>query len=123
MRRHEGRDNAPGAVPRWGESPRPPHGLAGCRRACSRACARWVASPRMAVGRQRTEATRMEIRVGEAMAGRGENRVHINLLLGSREGPVGHAFAVALASPRPGHVPFLVTLRPNVPVRPATLFV
>jgi 5,6,7,8-tetrahydromethanopterin hydro-lyase len=65
----------------------------------------------------------MEMRVGEAMAGRGENRVHINLLLGSRAGPVGHAFATALASPRPGHVPFLVTLRPNVPVRPATLFV
>jgi 5,6,7,8-tetrahydromethanopterin hydro-lyase len=43
----------------------------------------------------------MEMRVGEAMAGRGENRVHINLLLGSRAGPVGHAFATALASPRP----------------------
>ncbi len=65
----------------------------------------------------------MEMRVGEAMAGQGDHRVHINLLLGSREGPVGHAFAAALASPRPGHVPFLVVLRPNVPVRPATLFV
>jgi 5,6,7,8-tetrahydromethanopterin hydro-lyase len=65
----------------------------------------------------------MEMRVGEAMAGQGEHRVHINLLLGSREGPVGHAFAAALAAPRPGHIPFLVVLRPNVPVRPATLFV
>ena len=65
----------------------------------------------------------MEMRVGEAMAGQGDHRVHINLVLGSSEGPVGHAFATALASPRPGHIPFLVVLRPNVPVRPATLFV
>lgn len=65
----------------------------------------------------------MKMRVGEAMSGQGENRVHINLLLGDREGPVGHAFAVALASPRPGHIPFLVVLQPNIPVRPATLFV
>lgn len=65
----------------------------------------------------------MEMRVGEAMAGQGGHRVHINLLLGTKTGPVGHAFATALASPRPGHIPFLVVLRPNVPVRPATLFV
>ena len=65
----------------------------------------------------------MKMRAGEAMAGTGANRVHINLLLGSGEGPVGHSFAVALASPRPGHIPFLVVLQPNVPVRPATLFV
>lgn len=65
----------------------------------------------------------MQMRVGEAMAGQGDHRVHINLLVGSTSGPVGHAFATALASPRPGHIPFLVVLRPNVPVRPATLFV
>jgi 5,6,7,8-tetrahydromethanopterin hydro-lyase len=65
----------------------------------------------------------MKMVVAEAMAGEGDERVHINLVLGSREGPVGHAFATALASPRPGHIPFLVVLQPNVPVRPATLFV
>ena len=65
----------------------------------------------------------MDMKVGEAMAGQGDHKVHINLLLGSRAGPVGHAFATALASPRPGHIPFLVVLRPNVPVRPPTLFV
>ena len=65
----------------------------------------------------------MSMHVGEAMVGQGPNKVHINMLLGTREGPVGHAFAAALASPRPGHIPFLVVLRPNLPVRPATLFV
>ncbi|HWE61236.1 MAG TPA: formaldehyde-activating enzyme, partial [Chloroflexota bacterium] len=65
----------------------------------------------------------MKMVAAEAMAGDGGERVHINLLLGSSDGPVGHAFATALASPRPGHIPFLVVLQPNVPVRPATLFV
>jgi len=63
------------------------------------------------------------MRVGEAMAGTGEHRVHINLLLGECAGPVGHAFATALTSPRPGHMSFLVVLQPNVPVRPATVFI
>lgn len=65
----------------------------------------------------------MKMRVGEAMAGQGNERVHINMVIGDREGPVGHAFATALASPRPGHMPYLILLRPNVPVRPATLCV
>src|SRR5579864_4597987 len=65
----------------------------------------------------------MKMVAAEAMSGQDDNRVHINLLLGGIEGPVGIAFATALASPRPGHIPFLVVLQPNVPVRPATLFV
>jgi 5,6,7,8-tetrahydromethanopterin hydro-lyase len=33
------------------------------------------------------------------------------------------AWATALATPRAGHVPFVAVLRPNLPVKPATLFV
>jgi 5,6,7,8-tetrahydromethanopterin hydro-lyase len=33
------------------------------------------------------------------------------------------AWATALATPRQGHVPFVVVLRPNYPVKPLTLFV
>jgi 5,6,7,8-tetrahydromethanopterin hydro-lyase len=33
------------------------------------------------------------------------------------------AWATALATPRAGHVPFVVVVRPNFPVKPATLFV
>jgi 5,6,7,8-tetrahydromethanopterin hydro-lyase len=47
----------------------------------------------------------------------------VNTVLGRREGPVGTAWATALATPRQGHVPFVVVLRPNMPVKPATLFV
>jgi 5,6,7,8-tetrahydromethanopterin hydro-lyase len=63
------------------------------------------------------------LHITEAYSGRGENHIHINLVLGEREGPVGQTFINTLASPRPGHVPFIVVLQPNLPVRPLTLFV
>lgn len=44
-------------------------------------------------------------------------------MLGSREGPVGTAWATALATPRAGHASFVVVARPNMPVKPPTLFV
>jgi 5,6,7,8-tetrahydromethanopterin hydro-lyase len=47
----------------------------------------------------------------------------VNTVLGRKGGPVETAWATALATPRPGHVPFVVVLRPNLPVKPLTLFV
>lgn len=47
----------------------------------------------------------------------------MNTVLGRKGGPVETAWATALATPRAGHVPFVVVLRPNLPVKPATLFV
>jgi 5,6,7,8-tetrahydromethanopterin hydro-lyase len=44
-------------------------------------------------------------------------------VLGRKGGPVETAWATALATPRQGHVPFVAVLRPNLPVKPATLFV
>jgi 5,6,7,8-tetrahydromethanopterin hydro-lyase len=63
------------------------------------------------------------IQIGESFIGEGAEAAHINTVLGSSEGPVGTAWVTALATPRPGHVPFLTVLRPNLPVRPLTLFV
>lgn len=63
------------------------------------------------------------IEIGEGFAGDGPNAAHINTVLGLRDGPVGTAFATALAQPTPGHVPFLAVWAPNVPVEPPTLFV
>jgi 5,6,7,8-tetrahydromethanopterin hydro-lyase len=62
-------------------------------------------------------------RIGEGFAGYGANVAHINVMLGPKDGPVGHAWATALATPRAGHTPFVVVLKPNVPVKPMTLFV
>ena len=63
------------------------------------------------------------ILIGEGFAGSGPNAAHVNTVLGSREGPVGTAWATALATPRAGHASFVVVARPNMPVKPPTLFV
>lgn len=61
--------------------------------------------------------------IGECFTGDGPNAAHINTVLGDREGPTGAAWAAALASPSPGHVPFVAVMRPSLPVKPMTLFV
>ncbi|MGO9558240.1 MAG: formaldehyde-activating enzyme [Acidimicrobiales bacterium] len=61
--------------------------------------------------------------IGEGFVGSGVNAAHVNTVLGPRDGPLGGAFATVLGSPSPGHVPYLVVAKPNVPVQPPTLFV
>ena len=63
------------------------------------------------------------MQVGEGFAGSGPDAAHVNTVLGPKDGPVGTAWATALATPRTGHVPFVVVLRPNLAVKPMTLFV
>lgn len=63
------------------------------------------------------------MQIGECFAGKGGEAAHVNTVLGTRCGPVGSAWAASLASPRPGHVPFMAVLRPGLPVQPPTLFV
>jgi len=60
---------------------------------------------------------------GEAYAGSGRNGAHLNTVLGEKGGPVESAWSTALATPREGHVGFVVVARPNMPVLPMTLFV
>jgi 5,6,7,8-tetrahydromethanopterin hydro-lyase len=63
------------------------------------------------------------MQLGEAFVGSGPESAHINTVLGHREGPVGTAWATALATPREGHAAFVVVAQPNMPVKPFTLFV
>ena len=63
------------------------------------------------------------IQIGESFVGSGPEAAHVNTVLGGREGPVGTAWATALATPRAGHAAFVVVLRPSLPVKPLTLFV
>jgi 5,6,7,8-tetrahydromethanopterin hydro-lyase len=60
---------------------------------------------------------------GESFVGNGADAAHINTVLGLRDGPVGAAWATALATPRAGHIPFVAVVRPGLPVQPYTLFV
>jgi 5,6,7,8-tetrahydromethanopterin hydro-lyase len=65
----------------------------------------------------------IEIQIGEGFVGSGPNAAHTNTILGARSGPAGVAWATALATPRAGHVPFMVVAQPGVAVTPPTLFV
>ncbi len=60
--------------------------------------------------------------IGESLVGERPNGAHINLYIGPRIGPVGTALASAAAAPRMGYIPFMAILKPNVPVKPITLF-
>lgn len=61
--------------------------------------------------------------IGEAWAGERPNGCHVNLVVGRRGGATAAAAALALSSPRPGHVPFLAALRDGRMIRPATIVV
>jgi 5,6,7,8-tetrahydromethanopterin hydro-lyase len=61
--------------------------------------------------------------IGEALAGDGNEVAHIDLLIGSKDGPVGVAFANALARQSEGHTNLLAVLTPNLAVKPATVMV
>jgi len=55
----------------------------------------------------------MSMYIGEALAGEGNEIAHIDLLIGDKDGPVGHAFANALARQSEGHSNLLAVLIDN----------
>lgn len=65
----------------------------------------------------------MSMYIGEALVGDGNEIAHIDLLIGSKDGPVGIAFANALARQSAGHSNLLAVLTPNHAVKPATVMI
>src|SRR3984957_13325448 len=63
----------------------------------------------------------MSMFIGEALFGEGKEVAHIDLLIGSKDGPVGTAFANALANQSRGHSNLLAVLTPNLICKPATV--
>jgi 5,6,7,8-tetrahydromethanopterin hydro-lyase len=61
--------------------------------------------------------------IGEALAGDGNEIAHIDLLIGSKDGPVGTAFANALANQKQGFSNLLAVLTPNLICKPATVLI
>ena len=59
--------------------------------------------------------------VGESLVGDGNEVAHIDLMIGSKDGPVGSAFAHRLAEQTSGHNGLLAVLAPNVPAKPDTV--
>jgi 5,6,7,8-tetrahydromethanopterin hydro-lyase len=65
----------------------------------------------------------MSFYIGEALTGEGNEIAHIDLMIGSKSGPVGTAFANALATQSAGHTNLLAVLTPNVAVKPSTVMI
>lgn len=64
--------------------------------------------------------------VGEGLVIEGsdlDNVAHIDLLIGPKDGPVGVAFANALANQSAGHTNLLAVVSPNIVCKPATVMV
>src|SRR3954468_986827 len=58
---------------------------------------------------------------GESLVGEGNEVAHIDLLIGSKDGPAGQAFAAALLNQKEGHTNLLAVVAPNLPAKPDTL--
>src|SRR5438874_3735228 len=65
----------------------------------------------------------MSMYIGEALFGDGNEIAHIDLLIGSKDGPVGIAFANALANQSHGHSNLLAVITPNIVCKPATVLI
>ena len=65
----------------------------------------------------------MSMFIGEGLVGEGNEIAHIDLLIGDKDGPVGHAFANALARQSEGHTNLLAVITPNLITKPATVLV
>ena len=59
--------------------------------------------------------------VGESLVGEGDEVAHIDLVIGSKAGPAGVAFAQALSNQKDGFSTLLAVVAPNVPAKPDTL--
>jgi 5,6,7,8-tetrahydromethanopterin hydro-lyase len=65
----------------------------------------------------------MAMFIGEALVGDGNEIAHIDLLIGDKAGPVGVAFATALANQSAGHSSLLAVVTPNLVCKPATVLI
>jgi 5,6,7,8-tetrahydromethanopterin hydro-lyase len=65
----------------------------------------------------------MAMFIGEALVGDGNEVAHIDLLIGDKAGPVGNAFANALANQSAGHSSLLAVISPNLVCKPATVMI
>src|SRR5690349_1305219 len=65
----------------------------------------------------------MAMFIGEGLVGDGNEIAHIDLLIGDKNGPVGVAFANALANQSHGHTNLLAVVTPNLICKPATVMI
>jgi 5,6,7,8-tetrahydromethanopterin hydro-lyase len=81
----------------------------------------WTLAPEDGASSASENRAPTTLRVGESLVGEGNEVAHIDLLIGSKDGPVGKAFAEGLINQREGHTKLLAVVAPNLPAKPDTL--
>ena len=76
-----------------------------------------------AVGVTPQKISDFRLKVGESLVGNRAELAHIDLLIGSKDGPIGDAYARALTHPAKGREGLQVILEPNMQVKPATIMI
>jgi len=76
-----------------------------------------------AVGVTPQKISDFRLKVGESLVGSRAELAHIDLLIGSKDGPVGDAYARALTHPAKGREGLQVILEPNMQIKPATIMI
>ena len=59
--------------------------------------------------------------IGESLVGEGNEVAHIDLVIGSKSGPAGHAFCNALTNNKDGFTTLLAVVAPNLAAKPDTI--
>ena len=59
--------------------------------------------------------------LGESLVGEGNEVAHIDLIIGSKQGPAGTAFCNALTNNKDGFTTLLAVVTPNLPAKPDTI--
>jgi 4-hydroxy-tetrahydrodipicolinate synthase len=75
------------------------------------------------LGLSKEEIESANLKIASASSGEGNEEVHVDLIMGKKDSPLGLAFATQLTHPRHGHEALTTILEPNLTVRPSTLIV
>jgi 4-hydroxy-tetrahydrodipicolinate synthase len=75
------------------------------------------------IGLAATDVESAELLNGTSDAGTEAEQVHVDLVAGRKDSPIGKVFASQLTHPRHGHEALTTILEPNLTVRPSTLIV
>ncbi len=67
--------------------------------------------------------SKMDFYIGEALIGEAPDLAHLDVMIGSKSGPVGYAFSQSLSQPSMGHGSLLAVIRPNLVPKPQTLII
>ena len=59
--------------------------------------------------------------LGESLVGDGNEVAHIDLVIGSKQGPAGAAFLQALTNNKDGFTTLMAVVTPNLPAKPDTI--